>query len=170
MCSRSAALAPAPHRTAATPRQKIRRPVGQRSSTGVSRVRGVSRVLPRQPLGDMRGEQADRGRGEQGALVPVLAEGGVGVGGPRRILAARQRAERVEAVRAASRPTNISFLVPVHGSAEDPVALSELATLDEAAMSAPELTETSAFNMRAPLSMTAGHFGQHLDVITQSHT
>ncbi len=103
-------------------------------------------VMLRQPLCEIRSEHAGRARREHDALVQVLAEAGVSVVRARRLLAARQRAERAEAVRAASRPTNISFLVPAYGGAEDPVALSELAALAEAAESAPELTEPAAIN------------------------
>jgi hypothetical protein len=98
-------------------------------------------VMLRQSLCEIRSEHADRARREHEALVQVLAEAGVSVVRARRILAARQRAER-----AVSRPTNISFLVPAHGSAEDSVALSELATLAAAAERAPELTEPAAIN------------------------
>lgn len=65
-------------------------------------------VMLRQPLCEVRTESAEAAHAEHDALVQVLAEAGVSVVRARRILAARRRAERAEALQASSRKNNIT--------------------------------------------------------------
>jgi hypothetical protein len=71
--------------------------------TGAYPVQRGYLVMLRQPLYEVRSADADDAREQHEALVSVLAEAGVRIVRARRILAARQRAERAEAMRGVKR-------------------------------------------------------------------
>lgn len=64
--------------------------------TGAYPVQQGYLVMVRQPLCEIRSDDADSARNEHEQLVQVLAEAGIGVVRARRALAARQRAEKAE--------------------------------------------------------------------------
>jgi hypothetical protein len=71
--------------------------------TGAYPVQRGYLVMLRQPLYEVRSTDARAAREQHEALVSVLAEAGVRVVRAKRILAARQRAERAEAMRGIKR-------------------------------------------------------------------
>lgn len=72
------------------------RPRGKGFVTGAYPVQQGYLVMVRQPLCELRSDDADSARSEHEQLVQVLAEAGIGVVRARRALAARQRAEKAE--------------------------------------------------------------------------
>lgn len=73
-----------------------KRPRGKGYITGAYPVQHGYLVMVRQPLCELRSEDADSARYEHEQLVQVLAEAGIGVVRARRALAARQRAEKAD--------------------------------------------------------------------------
>ena len=73
-----------------------RRPRGKGYVTGAYPVQHGYLVMVRQPLCELRSEDAESARNEHEQLVQVLAEAGIGVVRARRALAARQRAEKAD--------------------------------------------------------------------------
>ena len=72
------------------------RPGGNGYITGAYPVQQGYLVMVRQPLCELRSDDAASARVEHEQLVQVLAEAGIGVVRARRTLAARQRAEKAE--------------------------------------------------------------------------
>ncbi len=72
------------------------RPGGKGYITGAYPVQQGYLVMVRQPLCELRSDDAASARTEHEQLVQVLAEAGIGVVRARRTLAARQRAEKAE--------------------------------------------------------------------------